>query len=97
MMDILCWLQNWYHSNCDGGWEHLYGVKILNTDNPGWSVTIDLEDTEMSDKLFEKVEYDNGDDDWFFCLVKNNAFKGAGDSHKLIKILEVFKNWVESQ
>ena len=46
-MDILCWLQNWYHSNCDGGWEHLYGVKIDTLDNPGWSVAIDLEDTEI--------------------------------------------------
>ena len=51
----------------------------------------------MSDKSFEEVEYDNGDDDWFFCFVKNNVFIGSGDSLKLIKILEVFKNWVESQ
>lgn len=51
----------------------------------------------MSNKSFEEVKYDDSDDDWFFCHVKNNVFMDAGDSHKLIKILEVFKNWVESQ
>lgn len=28
MMDILKWIQSWYYENCDGDWEHLYGVRI---------------------------------------------------------------------
>lgn len=96
-MDILYWLQNWYHSNCDGDWEHLYGDKIENIDNPGWAVDINLEWTKLSNKSFSRVQYDNGEEDWLLCFVENNIFKGAGDSHKLIKILDIFKKWVESQ
>lgn len=33
-MDILKWLENWYSSNCDGDWEHLYGITIRTLDNP---------------------------------------------------------------
>ncbi|OAX48412.1 hypothetical protein gpAD87_09590 [Paenibacillus sp. AD87] len=45
MMNTLKWLQNWYLENCNGDWEHSYGVKIDTVDNPGWSVEIDLTDT----------------------------------------------------
>ena len=33
--NMLEWLMNWYESNCDGDWEHSYGVKIESLDNPG--------------------------------------------------------------
>ena len=32
----LIWLLSWYHSQCDGDWEHGNGVKIGTIDNPGW-------------------------------------------------------------
>lgn len=93
--NILNWLMDWYESNCDGFWEHMYGVKIDTLDNPGWAIQIDLTDTLLEDKKFEKIQIDNGDDDWIICRIENNIFRGDGDTHKLIKILEIFKNWVE--
>ncbi|MFE2849501.1 Imm53 family immunity protein, partial [Streptomyces scopuliridis] len=33
---LLDWLQNWYTQQCDGDWEHEWGVKIATLDNPGW-------------------------------------------------------------
>ena len=33
-------LQHWYESQCDGDWEHEFGVKIGTLDNPGWMVDI---------------------------------------------------------
>lgn len=44
-MDTLQELQRWYRSQCNGDWEHSYGVKIDTLDNPGWSVTVELADT----------------------------------------------------
>lgn len=35
--NIFEWLQKWYKSQCDGDWEHEYGIKIETVDNPGWS------------------------------------------------------------
>lgn len=49
---MLQWIQEWYKSNCDGYWEHMYGVKIDTLDNPGWIVHIDLIDTPLEQKEF---------------------------------------------
>ena len=95
-MDLLLWLQNWYINNCDGIWEHMYGVKIYNVDNPGWAIEIDLINTKLENKPFTKKQYDNGDEDWLLCYVKNGVFHGDGSSNKLIEILNVFKDWVEN-
>ena len=42
-------LQRWYLYRCDGDWEHSFGITIETLDNPGWMVTIDLQDTEWQD------------------------------------------------
>ena len=96
-MNMLNWLMKWYKANCDGDWEHLYGVKIYTVDNPGWSVSIDLLDTPLEDKPFQKIQVDNGDEDWIVCIKKDNVFKGSGDPNKLEKILEIFKEWTEER
>lgn len=95
-MDIIKWIQDWYKGQCDGCWEHMYGVKIDNIDNPGWIVKIDLFETELEEKQFDKIQHNNGDDDWLLCFVKDGIFDGSGDVDKLEKILHIFKNWVES-
>ena len=48
-------IQEWYISQCNGDWEHCYGIKIDNIDNPGWAVKIDLHDTEPEDAAFDQV------------------------------------------
>ncbi|MDL2225934.1 immunity 53 family protein [Eubacteriales bacterium OttesenSCG-928-M02] len=95
-MDILVWLQEWYKSQCDGDWEHLYGVKIDNIDNPGWSVIIDLLDTNVEFKEFKKIFIDHGDDSWITCFIRDGKFHGVGDSNRLLEILTIFRDWVES-
>lgn len=46
--NLLEWLQDWYLQQCDGEWEHFYGVKIETLDNPGWYIEIDLNDTTLA-------------------------------------------------
>lgn len=46
---VLNWLQAWYADQCNEDWEHEWGVKIETLDNPGWSVSIDLEETDLED------------------------------------------------
>lgn len=93
---MLKWLQKWYEYNCDGSWEHMFGIKIDTLDNPGWLVKIDLEETILENKPFEEIHYDNGDHDWIWCRIKGNVFNGAGDPQKLETILAVFKEWAET-
>ena len=96
-MDILLWLQEWYHKQCDGDWEHMYGAKIYNVDNPGWAVEVDLHETDLEEKVFDRIQYDKGDEDWLLCFVENGVFQGNGDSLKLFRILEIFENWAEQE
>ena len=33
-------IEEFYEKNCDGIWEHRFGLSIESTDNPGWLATI---------------------------------------------------------
>ena len=95
-MSLIRWLEEWYRLQCNGHWEHLFGVKIDTLDNPGWSVTIDLEDTELENKNFDEYRLiNNEDEDWIICRVKDGRFEGDGDPSKLEEIIRRFKEWVE--
>jgi hypothetical protein len=91
-------LQTWLQEQCDGEWEHRYGVTIQSTDNPGWRVTIDLRGTALEGKPFEPVvrgNFTGGDPQppWLHWRVKEAAFRGAGDLERLDEILSVFLAW----
>jgi len=96
-MDVLEWLSQWFSSYCDEDWEHGYGIRIETLDNPGWSVLIALEGTNLENISFEKIAVDNNNSDWLICWVENGFFNGCGDLSKLRKIVEIFKEWSDSQ
>ena len=95
-------LQDWYRSQCNDDWEHSCGVKIETLDNPGWSVTVDLTETELQDRVFKPVvrgpiAYDlNQDQDWIVCKVEGQSFQGAGGPAKLEEIIATFLTWAKS-
>jgi hypothetical protein len=74
LMDVLTWIQSWYATQCDGDWEHEFGVKIDTLDNPGWSLAIDLENvTTEFDRKFRR-EVTRSEDDWCISRVEGNQF-----------------------
>jgi hypothetical protein len=86
---LLTRLQNWYLTNCDGDWEHSYGISIGTLDNPGWSVKIDLTDTCLQNLKYEK-QVDNGTFDWLFIKTSGQVLECSGDPSKLTTILTIF-------
>jgi hypothetical protein len=97
-MSVLAEFQEWYNSNCDEDWEHSYGVTIETLDNPGWSVTIDLTDTNLEDKSFTEIQENSSDEkDWLYCRVENFKFRGDGDQFQLERILKIFVDWAKKQ
>jgi hypothetical protein len=66
-MSVLADIQKWYASNCDGDWEHSFGIVIETLDNPGWSVTIDLKDTNLEGKTFETFQNEVSEEQWIHC------------------------------
>jgi hypothetical protein len=53
----LTWLMQWYLDECNDDWEHSYGVKIDTLDNPGWTLKIDLRETDLLGRPFKRVEH----------------------------------------
>jgi hypothetical protein len=94
--DILEKLQAWYMTQCDGEWEHQFGLQIDTLDNPGWTVSIDLAGTDLETVNMKPCKMDAGESDWIFCEIKDRKFIGNGDPGKLKQILEVFLSLVNN-
>ncbi|RFM25826.1 immunity 53 family protein [Deminuibacter soli] len=96
MQNIIDWISSWMVSQCDGDWEHEYGIKIETLDNPGWLIKIDLTDTELENWDFDGGLVEKNDDDWYTYKVEDKCFTGVGDLFKLEFLLGKFKELVES-
>ena len=95
--NILEWISKWYSQNCDGDWEHDFGIAIETLDNPGWSITIDTEGTAI--RLLDKpwILEDTNSDDWYGYKISNGKFEASGDPMKLQFLLELFQEVLSSQ
>jgi hypothetical protein len=88
-------LQQWYAQQCDGEWEHSFGIKIETLDNPGWTVMIDLQGTAVEDRPFKEVfeDYEN-ETNWLTCKVERKVFVGSAGPLRLADIITCFIRWV---
>jgi hypothetical protein len=93
MPDLLIGLESWFTDNCDGDWEHGWGVRINTLDNPGWSVDIDLAGTLLFGKPFAQVREERAENDWVHCWIDAGVFKGRGGPKNLSEILGLFLSW----
>ena len=108
-MSTLSELQDWYLAQCNGDWEHEFGVSISTLDNPGWHLAVELADSWLEDQSFEAVEYGDGDiridsqsdelpdtpdfGSWIKCYVKDNVFYGYCGALKLEEVIRIFLEW----
>jgi hypothetical protein len=83
-------LQRWYLDRCDGDWEHPFGITIETLDNPGWMVTIDLQDTEWQGLCEAREVVKRSDTDWIETELIDGKFVGAGGAANLNELLELF-------
>lgn len=90
-------IQNWYRSQCDGNWEHNFGVKISTLDNPGWRIEFDLGETNLVDKIFKTIDIERNEKDWFRCWTDKNKFEGAGGPENLEEMLVIFLSFAGSR
>lgn len=90
-------LERWYSRQCNGEWEHSYGVKINTLDNPGWRVEIDLRDTRKQGATLQTVKLERTDDDWIHYWIEKRRFQIACGPGNLSEAIEVFVQWFESE
>ncbi len=96
IQDDFLWLQKWYQIHCNGDWEHGSGIHLHTIDNPGWSLTINLEDTELGNRIFQQLDINRSEKDWVFCEIKNIKFQARCGVCNLTEILRIFRNWAEN-
>jgi hypothetical protein len=92
-MSTLAHLQKWYSAQCNGDWEHSFGVSIDTLDNPGWSLSVNLEGTVLEDCQFQEVKSLQPESSWIHCWVKDKKFEGRGGPEQLEQIIELFLQW----
>ena len=93
MEDALAALQAWYADRCDGEWEHAYGVKLETLDNPGWRLVVDLVDTDVAGRPFDRVERFRDDADWVVAYRDEARWNGACGALQLGEMLGLFVAW----
>jgi hypothetical protein len=95
-MNLIKWLEKWYQQNCDGEWEHFYGIEIGTLDNPGWYVKIDLKGTQYENLHMLEMKRYQGTNNWIRCMISDGIFEGTGDCKKLDDIILIFKETIEN-
>jgi hypothetical protein len=96
IVDIINWLEKWYASNCNGDWEHTFGVEISTLDNPGWRVQFNITETMYQDIAFNDVIIERTDDDWVHCKKNNGNIDCAGGPKNLGEMLGIVKKWMSN-
>lgn len=91
-------LQDWYISNCNGDWEHTYGFKLETLDNPGWTVTVDLDETHQEDQAFteRKINYEH-ETRWLVVYKEGQKLKGACGPKELDTMLSLVTEWLQTR
>jgi hypothetical protein len=95
-MELLRLLQDWYSAQCNGDWEHQYGVKLDTLDNPGWSLEIDLWGTSAEGRTLDPVTIERTENDWITYRVSDKKFRAAMGPKNLEEGIEVFFRWLEN-
>jgi hypothetical protein len=91
----LAWLMAWYRSRCDGDWEHQNGIRIGTIDNPGWSLDVDLAETDHAACILPQKLIQRSDDDWVFFEMKESLFRARGGPENLSELIRIFADFIE--
>ena len=96
-INVLKWIESWYKNNCNGDWEHSYGITIETLDNPGWDIKIDLKGTPLENEKMEYKLVEQDENDWYGIKIENAQFIASGDPNKLEFLITLFKEIVQQK
>jgi hypothetical protein len=94
-MESFSLLERWYSYQCDGDWEHQYGVHIGTLDNPGWTLKIDLCGTDAEGCTLDRVKIERAEGNWIHYWVEKNQFQARMGPQNLTEGIETFFEWLE--
>ncbi|MEY9859748.1 hypothetical protein ABH935_005381 [Catenulispora sp. GAS73] len=68
-------------------------MKIETLDNPGWTVRIDLQETDLEEHECPRQEVNRSTDDWVWARTSGKAFHAACGPANLTEALTFFRSW----
>lgn len=75
--DALFLLQRWYLGQCDGEWEHSFGVSIETLDNPGWTLRVELQGSPLEHRAEPSSKVERSEHDWVHWRIEGGVFEAA--------------------
>jgi Immunity protein 53 len=96
MTEQLHLLESWYSKQCNGDWEHQYGISIQTVDNPRWHAKIDLVDTPLTNKKCDFSERMEGEQNYQRAS-DGFVFSGFATPKALQKFLQKFHAWANAE
>ncbi|MFI6095064.1 Imm53 family immunity protein [Lentzea sp. NPDC051213] len=93
----LQFFQRWYAEQCNGDWEHEFGVKITTLDNPGWHVVVDLGDTDLEGRTLDRSKAEPGEGRWIWASSDGQRYESSCDLRSLDDALSGFREFALGQ
>ena len=95
----LAFLLRWFQSHCDGDWEHDDGIMIETLDNPGWSIRIRIEGTELEGRVTPWVRLHDDSDEhvWLYWHSSGTEFRAACGPTDLPRALAAFQLFASAE
>ncbi|MCB5170354.1 immunity 53 family protein [Streptomyces bambusae] len=94
-MSGLRYVPGWYAAQCDGEWEHEFGVRVVTTDNPGWHVRIDVAETELEGVVLPRERRDLPGGGWTIAWSDGRVFEAACGPDSLGALDALFEELAE--
>ncbi|OKA06355.1 hypothetical protein ATP06_0224865 [Amycolatopsis regifaucium] len=94
-LNPLQFLQGWYRDQCNEDWEHEFGIRMETLDNPGWHVVVDVVDTDLEGKKFERRWSEADESRWIWAAADGESYDLTCDPLSLEKGLEWFREFAE--
>ena len=84
-------LADWYKGQCNGAWEHQFGIVIETLDNPGWCIKIDttLTRTPLDDHPRTSIGTET-EADWMAYWIEDETFVGVCGPDRLPHLIAQF-------
>ncbi|MFB9690533.1 immunity 53 family protein [Amycolatopsis plumensis] len=94
--DDFGFLTGWYASQCDGDWEHEFGVRLETLDNPGWRLRVDTVGTGAEGRVLPRSKADLGPDRWLWTAADGESFEASCDVRSLAELLAAFRRFASA-
>ncbi|MFI5589994.1 Imm53 family immunity protein [Amycolatopsis sp. NPDC051758] len=96
MTEEILWLSEWFSSQCDGDWEHEFGVRLETLDNPGWRLLVDIVGTGVEGRVLPRSKVDLGAGRWLWTSADGKSYEGSCDVRSLRELVAAFRGFVSS-